>query len=59
MMLYQYIFFFHNKSSSTLQFIKSTSSDLQTLLRYLNGTVDTVLKDGRGGQSSLSDGADG
>ena len=25
----------------------------------MNGTVDTVLKDDRGGQSSLSDGADG
>ena len=40
--------FFHNESSSTSQFIKRKSRDLQKLLRYLSGIVTFTFKHNTG-----------
>ena len=46
--------FVHNKSSSTSQFIKGKSRDLQKLLSYLSGIVTSTFKDGTGGCADWS-----
>ena len=42
--------FVHDKPSSFSQFINDKSRDLQKLLRYLSGIVNSMCKVGTGGQ---------
>ena len=47
-------YFVHDKPSSTSQFIKDKSRDLQKLLRYLNGIVAFTFEDVTGGCAGRS-----
>ena len=51
-MFYYYTVVFHDKSSSTLQFIKGKSRNLQKFLRYLS--VTSTFKDGTSGCAGRS-----